>query len=209
MSWLASVCHDIGDTGSARRWTHTATSHVRSRFSDHASSAHLSIQAHLALIDGDFSAARRLISSMRAAAGGHHGGRREMDLLIHSLRLAQCEGSAVDHADVDRLMRWHLRARAFGRHDDAMECLWVALVNQRRFTLASGLLLEYVGHYRREARPCKYLLKMRTATDAAWRLLPTPGSGLLSLGKSGNAASKAPFRRQATADALKGLSQLR
>lgn len=176
-SRLASVSLDVGDVGAARRWTHTATSHVRSRFGDHSSLAHLRIQADLALIDGDFSAARRLIASMRAAAGLHQGGRREMDLLTYSLRLAQCERTAVDDGDVDRLMRWHLRARTFGRHDDAMECLWVALVNQRRLTLASDLLLEYLGHFRRETRPCKYFLRMRSAPDPAWKQLPSPKGG--------------------------------
>jgi hypothetical protein len=176
-SRLARVSLDVGDVSTAKRWTHAATSHVRSRFSDHSSHAHLSIQADLALIDGDFAATRRLISSMRVTTGGHHGGRREMDVLIHSLRLAQCEGNAVDDADVDRLMRRHLRARSFGGHDDAMECLWVALVNQRRLTLASDLLLEYVGHYRRETRSCNHFLRMRSATDPAWKQLPSPKGG--------------------------------
>jgi len=144
-SRLASVSLDVGDVGTARRWTHTATSHVRSRFGEHSSLAHLNIQADLALLAGDFSTARRLISSMRTAAGLHQEGRREMDLLVYSLRLAQCEGTAVDDADVDRLLRWHLRARAFGRHDDAMECLWVsestaAYASQRSAARISGPL---------------------------------------------------------------------
>jgi hypothetical protein len=123
----------------------------------------------LALLEGDFAAARRFISIMRSTSAFKEGGHYAMTLLIYSLRLAQCEKTTVDDTDIERLMHWHLRARSFGHHDDAMECLWVALVNQRRLTLASDLLIEYLTHYRRETRPCKYSLLIRTAGDPAWR----------------------------------------
>lgn len=167
-SRLASFCLDDGDIDSASRWVRRAEAHVSSGLTGRLPSDYLSARADLAIIAGDFASARLSIATMRDTSPLYKAPRFRMELLSYGLRLAQCEGQLGSASDVDELFSWHLRARVYGRHDDDMDALWVALVQRQKQSLASELLSDYLQIHRRETRPCGYFLRMRTASDPAW-----------------------------------------
>ena len=82
---------------------------------------------------------------MRDVSPLHQAPRFRMELLSYTLRLSQYEGRDAEESDVDELLKWHYRARRYGRHDDEMDSLWVALTRQGRNSLASQLLLRWRG----------------------------------------------------------------
>ncbi len=168
---LASILIDDGDIARAREWMSSAEILISSKELQGNSVDYLSGQVDLALLAGDEPRARRFLAKMHDNAHRYRFGRLRNDLFLYRLRVDQmCKGTAVDSDDLAELIRFHKLARSFGRHDDHMEVLWVALVADGRAAEASVLLAEYLRTYRRERRSCRHLLRTRTQSDPAWRL---------------------------------------
>lgn len=168
---LASILIDDGDIGRAQEWMLKAEKLIGSRDLRDNPVDYLSGQVDLALLAGDERRARHFLASMHENARRYRFGRLRNDLLLYRLRVDQvCSGAAITSDDLAELLRFHELARSFGRHDDHMEVLWVALVSHGRATEASVFLAEYLRTHRRERRSCRHLLKTRTQVDPAWQL---------------------------------------
>ena len=167
-SRIANFALDNGDIALARRWLARATFHATDSDSGRYPVDYLSAQAEMAIIGAKFAEARKWIGAMRINSPVYRAPRFRMELLSYSLRLAQHENSPHDDAAIDELLDWHLRARSFARHDDAMNALWFGLTQQGRGALASDLLQEYVLDYRREASKPSHVLRSRSSGDPAW-----------------------------------------
>lgn len=168
---LASILIDDGDIARAKEWMSRAETLIASKELQSNSVDYLSGQVDLALLAGDEQRARSFLAKMHESAHRYRFGRLRNDLFLYRLRVHQvCNGTAISSDDLAELIRFHELARSFGRHDDHMEVLWVALVSHGRAEEASKLLTEYLRTHRRERRSCRHLLKMRTQADPAWRL---------------------------------------
>ena len=134
---------------------------------------YLSVRADLALLAGDLESARKFIGTMREHTPLYEAPRYRMTLLAYDQRLHAGDSRAVIDTELHSLLQWHQLAKAFGRHDDEMEALWVALNAHGEGALATELLSEYLSHHRRERRGPGYLLRRNTAGDPSWaQLLP-------------------------------------
>ena len=176
-AFVASVLIDDGQIGEAGDWLQKATSVIE----EHSIAAHpldyFSSQIDLALLSGDTARARAFLGQMHESAQRYEFGRRRNDLLLYRLRVDQvCDSSPISPNDLAELLRFHEVAKCFGRHDDHMDVLWVALTREGRSEDASRLLHAYLAIHRRERRPCRFFLRSRTASDPAWRL---DGAGAL------------------------------
>ena len=168
---LASILIDDGDIARAQEWMLKAEKLIGSRELRDNPVDYLSGQVDLALLAGDERRARHFLARMHENAHRYRFGRLRNDLFLYRLRVDQvCSGAAISSHDLAELLRFHELARSFGRHDDHMEVLWVALVSHGRATEASVLLAEYLRTHRRERRSCRHLLKTRTQVDPAWQL---------------------------------------
>lgn len=168
---LASILIDDGDIARAQEWMLKAERLIASKELTGNPADYLSGQVDLALLAGNEERARFFLAQMHANAHRYRFGRLRNDLFLYRLRVDQvCTGSAISSDDLAELLRFHVQARSFGRHDDHMEVLWVALVSHGRATEASTLLAEYLRFHRRERRSCRHLLKTRTQVDPAWQL---------------------------------------
>jgi hypothetical protein len=165
---LASFHLDDGDIEAASKWGAIAESYRPLDASRRLPSDYLSVQADLAMLVGNFALARNYVDLMRHASPLYNSLRFQMEISSYSLRLSQFEGKLGDDNELDGLLTWHYRARSFGRHDDDMDAIWVGLVARGREAQASTLLHEYLSKYRRETRPCRYMLQLRTVEDLAW-----------------------------------------
>ena len=170
-AFIASILIDDGRITEARDWLQKSTSVME----DHRISAYpldyFSGQIDLALIGGDEARARNYLRQMQESAQRYEFGRLRNDLLLYRLRVDQVFGSApISPNDLAELLRFHEVAKCFGRHDDHMDVLWVALSSVGRGDDASRLLHAYLSIHRRERRPCRYFLRSRTASDPAWHL---------------------------------------
>jgi DNA-binding SARP family transcriptional activator len=170
-SRMASFALDDGDMDSAISWSHRAKTHIPSNFDGRLPSEYLSVNADLALLNGEFGVARQFIAMMRNNTPLYRAPRYRTELLSYSHRLHHYEGRRPPAEEVTQLLKWHYRARSYGRHDDIMEALWTSLVADGRSVLASSLLLEYLAKCRRETRGCRHMLAVLTATDPAWEKL--------------------------------------
>ena len=170
-SRLASFYLDDGNITEAIQWLQRAASHTGARNIGRLPSEYLSAHADLSIVTGQLHSAADAIRTMRDVSPLHQAPRFRMELLSYTLRLAQYEGRDAEESDVDELLAWHYRARSYGRHDDGMDSLWVALTRQGRHSVASQLLEDYLRFHRRETRPCGYFLRMRTRSDRAWQAL--------------------------------------
>lgn len=168
---LASILIDDGNIIRAREWMLKAENLIGAVEVQGNPVDYLSGQVDLALLAGDEQRARYFLAKMHANAHRYRFGRLRNDLFLYQLRVDQmCSGAAISPIDLVELLRFHERAKGFGRHDDHMEVLWVALVSQGRATEASLLLTEYLGVHRRERRSCRHMLRSRTQADPAWAL---------------------------------------
>lgn len=170
-SHLASILVDDGNISRAMEWIEKA---------EYLNSAvpvggnvveYLSAQVDLALLAGNEVRARYFLDIMQRTTHLYEFGRLKNDLLLYRLRVEQvCNDAAASPGDLCELLRFHSIGKRFGRHDDHMDVLWVALAKEGRTEEASALLRAYLTKHRRERRICKYFLKTRTATDPAWRM---------------------------------------
>lgn len=170
-AFVASILIDDGKIAEAGDWLQRSTSVMEEHDIAAYPLDYFSGQIDLALISGDEARARSYLRQMHESAQRYEFGRLRNDLLLYRLRVDQvCGSSRVSPNDLAELIRFHDVAKSFGRHDDHMDVLWVALVGEARDEDASQLLHAYLSIHRRERRPCRYFLRSRTATDPAWRL---------------------------------------
>lgn len=171
-AFLASMLIDDGDISTAHEWLQKSTSLLETHHVTDYPLDYLSGQVDLALLRGEETQARGFLGKMHGYAQRYEFGRLRNDLLLYQLRVEQmCSEAPISPAHLTELLRFHEAGKAFGRHDDHMDVLWVALRSLGRFEEASKLLLDYLSFHRRERRPCRYFLKTRTAADPAWSLM--------------------------------------
>jgi Predicted ATPase len=170
-AFIASVHIDDGRITDAEEWLRRSTSVMEEHDIAAFPLDYFSGQIDHALIRGDEARARSHLRQMHESAHRYEFGRLRNDLLLYRLRVDQiCGSHRVSPDDLAELLRFHEVAKSFGRHDDHMDVLWVALVSAGMGDDASRLLHEYLTIHRRERRPCRYFLRSRTASDPAWRL---------------------------------------
>jgi hypothetical protein len=178
-SRLAAVYLDMGALLEARHWGQVSADLDKRVDSPRRQMDYLSSQTDLALLAGDGETASRLIDLMPHSSPKLLSGLSENSLFLYRLRHEQlAQRSVCSGSDLNRLLNWHERAKSFGRHDDHMEVLWVALVDHGSRAEASSLLEEYLQTSRRERRAPGYFLRTRTADDPAW-LPKCPHAGQL------------------------------
>jgi DNA-binding SARP family transcriptional activator len=166
---LATILIDDGDLECAKKWLAMADGLMDSDRQLLPLVDYLSGQVDLALLSGDEARARHFLARMHENAHKYECGRLRNDLLLYRLRVEQvCRSVPASVADLNELLRFHQVARRFGRHDDHMDVLWVALRAAGRADEAHHLLSEYLTVHRRERRSCRYFLRYRTRSDAAW-----------------------------------------
>jgi hypothetical protein len=168
---IATNLLEDGDVPSASWW-----GGVSRRLADELGSTrqicdYLTSQIDLALIDGDLHRADGLVSALPGLFPVYATPRLSKEMAVYRVRVDQYCGRPITDESLETLLTWHERARHFGRHDDHMEVLWVALNSRGECDRASELLAEYLDHSRRERRVCNYLLRTRTAADRSWRRL--------------------------------------
>jgi DNA-binding SARP family transcriptional activator len=169
---IASLLIDDGDIARAQDWMKKAESLSGFVAAGGGLVTYFSGQVDLALLAGDEVQARHFISQMQNHPQLYETGRLRNDLLLYRLRVDQvCCSASVTSADLNELFRFHEKGRRFGRHDDHMDVLWVALQSLGRSNEASRLLSDYLLIHRRERRPCRFFLRNRTKSDLAWRAI--------------------------------------
>lgn len=169
---LTSILIDDGNIEEARGWMQQSETLVAENPELPLPIEYLSAGIDLALTCGNETHARALVSQMQENSRVYSSGRLRNDLLLYRLRVEQyCQPAPACANDVAELIRFHHIAKRFGRHDDHMDVLWVALNSVGRKEEASRLLLEYLQVHRRERRGCRYILRLRTAEDPAWQSL--------------------------------------
>jgi hypothetical protein len=167
-----SVFIDDGDLEAAQAWMLTAERLAKSTDIPDLAPDYLGAQVDLALLLGNYKKAREYVDLMDQCAPRYQATRSLNDLFIYRLRVQQfCGEDSHPELNLERLLRYHDAARALTRHDDHVEVLWQTLNATGDSERASALLSEYLLHYRRERRPCRYLLRMRTQSDPAWKLV--------------------------------------
>lgn len=170
-AFVASILIDDGKIAEASDWLQRSSSVMEEHRITAFPLDYLSGQIDLALIGGDEARARYHLRQMHESAHRYEFGRLRNDLLLYRLRVEQiCGSSCISPDDLAELIRFHEAAKSFGRHDDHMDVLWVALTSADRGDDASRLLHDYLSIHRRERRPCRFFLRTRTALDPAWRL---------------------------------------
>lgn len=169
-SHLTSVLIDDGNIPEARRWMRISESLATANGTGGLPMDYLSAQVDLALLDDNCRGASRFVSQMQKNAPRYESARLRNDLLIYRLRLRQlCGGQAIKQGELAALLSFHELAKRFGRHDDHMDVLWIALSSVGEEARASELLSLYLREHRRESRPCRYFLRLRTKSDPAWQ----------------------------------------
>ena len=153
----ACIAFDYGELDIAESWLSTAETTL-GLIGGPAPCDLLSTRTDLALARGDWQSAMRSVSGM-GAIGICRTPRFDHALLAYKLRVELASQRACDPADVARLLEWHHRARAYGRHDDEIEVLTRAMSRQGQEEAAAQLLTEYLAHHRRERRPLGHLLQ--------------------------------------------------
>ena len=169
---IATFLLDDGRLDEAVRWGRRSRELADKMRLDRHSGDFLTSQIDLALVTGRFARAQSLVASMPHTWTVSASPRLSKEYLVYRTRVNQFGGHAnASDEDLNLLLTWHDRSRQYSRHDDHVEVLWVALVARGRLEEASAMLTEYVAHSRREARPCNYLLRLRTAADSAWKTI--------------------------------------
>jgi DNA-binding SARP family transcriptional activator len=174
-SHLTSILIDDGNLADARKWMKICKGLADVGPVQSVPIDYLSAQVDLALLDGDNRHAASYLAQMQHNAPRYASARLRNDLLIYQLRVRQvCGGEAISAEELQTLLVFHTLARRYGRHDDHMDVLWVALSSLGESAKASSLLSEYLRDFRRERRSCRYFLRMRTQSDFAWSDLTPP-----------------------------------
>ena len=173
---LMSVCIDDGDLSGARSWLNVSEPIAESIDGKDLPIDYLGAQVDLSLLSGDFKKATYYIERMEECAPRYQSKRNRNELFIYGLRVQLFRGNLTAPEDhIGRLLHYHEIGKRFTRHDDHMDVLWEVLNNLGESEKASALLSDYLRHHRRERRPCRYLLRLRTQDDPAWHLAMPSG----------------------------------
>jgi hypothetical protein len=171
-SYLASMLIDDGELTGATEWIRKAEALIGIGSIGPNVLEYLGAQIDLALLAGDESRARAFLQEMHNSTRLCEYVRLRNDILLYTLRVEQiCGNTTASPANLTELLRFHSVAKSFGRHDDHMDVLWVALSAAGRTQEASLLLRSYLHEHRRERRSCRHFLRTRTASDPAWQTL--------------------------------------
>lgn len=178
---LMSVLVDDGDVSTAHEWMKTAERLEPSIHDEDWPIDYLGAQIDLALLLGNHKKAKRYYEVTLKCAR-YQSARLRNDQLIYGLRIRQFSGERwAPKEHLDELLSFHQIARHRTRHDDHMEVLWQALRADGQADRATALLSDYIQLYRREKRPCRYLLRLRTQCDPAWQRYTACGSAPMPL----------------------------
>jgi hypothetical protein len=167
---LISVLIDDGEIDRAKEWMTTAERLAEEVDSQDFAIDYLGAQVDLSLLTGNHKKAIRYIQAMEQCAPRYQSKRNRNDLVIYRLRVQQFVGSAWEPAThVEQLLHYHEAGKRLTRHDDHMDVLWQTLNAIGESERASALLTDYLAHHRRERRPCRHMLRLRTASDPTWK----------------------------------------
>ena len=177
--YLTSSLLDDGDLAAAKKWLKRSEALAESFDELDLMPDFLGAEVDISLLDGNLKRAMRFMDLMERCAFRYQSVRQRNELLIYRLRVQRYRGDySSASARMEELLRFHMLGRSFTRHDDHMEVLWTALNDAGKPEQASSLLSDYLAHYRRERRPCRYFLRQSTARDPVWDRLTadsTPG----------------------------------
>jgi DNA-binding SARP family transcriptional activator len=173
---LMSVLVDDGDLAGAQKWMASAEQLAESFAAEDWPIEYLGAQIDIALLMGDYHKARRYLEIIETCAR-YQSKRVRNDLYIYRLRVLQFSGESWSPDEhLVALLTFHEIGKHLTRHDDHMEVLWQTLRAVGQPQRASDLLSEYLRHHRRERRPCRYMLRVRTNSDPAWNQLSDASS---------------------------------
>ena len=171
LRFSARICLFLVNEGcidEANRWGRLSEGLAEGQPINRLSGDYLTSQIDLALVAGRLTQARSLVELMLTRAPLEGSSRLSVESQLYSMRLEQFSGNDVDDKSLSALLAWHERAKTYGRHDDKVEVLWVALMARQQAEKASALLTEYLLSARRERRPPNWQLRLRTESDPAW-----------------------------------------
>jgi hypothetical protein len=175
---LACYLRDLGNMHKAAEWISAAEPLTSKPGTNRISPNYLSCGVDVALWAGDFNGARAYIDALVKCSPRYATGLVKNLWYLNNVRFAQfASKEPTPLHDVEQLLECHKLACSFGRFDDYVEVLWVALVSNGERRQASSLLREYLTRWRRERRPCNYFLKLRTETDPIWDRVRIPPEG--------------------------------
>lgn len=167
---LAAEAHiDLGDFERARAiLSALRASSIQRRYPGDAQALEYSGRIVIAIIDGDYVEAQRLVAEV---ARGHLSlttPRLRAVLLAYTLRIALLRGSVDNHESEYRELRsLHARGKHLGGGDTIAESLWVWQSSTGDTDGASELLRDYL-RIRREPNEGEALFRTNTRTDSAW-----------------------------------------
>jgi hypothetical protein len=168
---LMSVLIDDGDLERARSWLKTAEHLAEPIEHRDLPIDYLGAQVDLSLLTENHKKATYYIDRMEECAPRYQSTRNRNELFIYRLRVQLFKNClAQPESYVERLLQYHEIGKRCTRHDDHMDVLWEVLNAVGESERASALLSDYLRHHRRERRPCRYLLRLRTQSDPAWDL---------------------------------------
>lgn len=166
---LISVLIDDGELYRAQEWMATAERLADQVDSHDFAIDYLGAQVDLSLLTGNHKKATRYVEAMERCAPRYQSKRSRNDLVIYRLRVQQFVGSPwAPEAHVEQLLHYHEAGKRLTRHDDHMDVLWHTLNAVGEPGRASALLADYLANHRRERRPCRHILRLRTRSDPAW-----------------------------------------
>lgn len=165
---LMSVLVDNGDLAGARSWRTTAEGLAEAFAGEDLPIDYLGAQIDLALLESDFKKARLYLGLTQECAR-YQTRRLRNELFIYRLRVEQFSNSHLATAsEIEQLLEYHELGKGLTRHDDHVAVMWEALNAVGETRRASALLSDYLILHRRERRPPRYMLRLRTQNDPAW-----------------------------------------
>jgi hypothetical protein len=175
---LMTVSIDDGFLGRAESWRVVAEELAETIDPLDYPVDYLSAQVDLSLLTGQLQKARKYFECMELCSTRYQSRRLRNELFIYGLRVQQfSSGLASPHIHIPQLLEYHESGRAYTRHDDHMDVMWEALMAAGEAERATQLLTEYLMHYRRERRPCRFILRKRTSSDPAWMAIGSRAKG--------------------------------
>jgi len=168
-SQISTFAFEAGHVEEARRWGRCALEWMGRHHYSRLPMDFLTNQTSLAMLAGDGESAHHWIDQMpvmspKARSGLTRGAVFVFDVLYRQV----CCADRISETELSQLLSSHQVARYYGRHDDHVEALWLALRRAGQPQKAHAILREYLTVSRRERRPPSYTLRMRTALDPFW-----------------------------------------
>jgi DNA-binding SARP family transcriptional activator len=170
---MASAAIRTGDLALAEHWIIQSESASRGgpAHEQSPSSGHHSNAAALAMYQGRYDEAERLIFEPGRASSVLSSERYMAICLAMSIRLKQMRCLDVDATELKSLEQLYSKGRNLGGQDQIVEALWCARVLSNDTIGASILLTEYLSVHRRESSAPDWSLTHATAADEAWSQL--------------------------------------